>query len=111
MRYLIPAVILSVALPASGVLVKAQAPSTPVPALSPATDARVEAHLLRVENAQLRAALARVQTELDTLRLGAERAELLEQLRRELQPPADAVFNWQTRQFAAPSPARKDPPQ
>lgn len=74
-----------------------------LPALSPAQDAQVEAHLLRVENAQLRAALARLQAELDTLRLSAERDALLEQLRREVGAPADATFDWQSRRFTLSS--------
>lgn len=67
--------------------------------LSPLADARVEAHRLRVENAQLRAELARVQAALDSERLTAERHALERQLREELKPPDGHVFDWNTKRF------------
>lgn len=93
-------------------ILKAQAPTSAADApaqaaaLTDLQQARVEAHLLRVENAQLRAALAKLQADYDTLTLGAERAELLETLRRELHAPPEAVFDWQARRFTAPEARR-----
>lgn len=73
--------------------------SQPPSALSPLAEARVAAHLLRVENAQLRAQVAELQAALDSARLTAERVALEQQLREELHPPADHVFEWQTQRF------------
>ena len=90
-------------------LLAQEAMTASLPALTVAQDERVEAHLLRVENARLRAALAQLQAELDTLRLSAEREALVEQLRRELGAPADATFDWSQRRFVMPSPPPQEP--
>lgn len=68
----------------------------------PAEDARIDAHLLRVENVRLRAALAQVQAELEMRRLTEERATLVETLRRERAVPATWTFDWTTKQFVDP---------
>lgn len=73
-----------------------------VAASAQTTDPRIDVHLLRVENAKLRATLAQLQAEIDTLRLTAERAALVETLRAEQKAPADWVFDWNTRTFHAP---------
>lgn len=105
MRWVISAVVMTALVSTSVSLLARQAPpaTLALPALSPAQDAQVDAHLLRVENAQLRAALARLQAELDTLRLSAEREALVEALRRETDAPADATFDWQSKRFILPS--------
>lgn len=82
----------------------AQAPS---PAIDETTSLRLELHLARVENAQLRAALARMQTELETIQLTRERAELEQRVRLELQPPDGHVFDWATKRFMPP----QEPPK
>jgi hypothetical protein len=74
----------------------AQAPG---PALPPLEQAKAEAHKLRVENAQLRAALSSLQAEIDALKLSAERAALEAQIREAVKPPAGSTFNWQTLTF------------
>lgn len=86
-------------LAAGGPLAFAQAP--------PTSDPRVEAHLLRVENAQLRALIAKLQTDLDAAKLSAERRALEEVLRAEQKLPATATFNWQTLRFEAPQEAKQ----
>lgn len=70
--------------------------------LPPLETARVDAHLLRVENAQLRAHVARLEAELASARLTAERLSLEADLRAVLKPPADWVFDWSRRVFMAP---------
>ena len=67
-----------------------------------ADDPRIELHLLRVENAKLRAAIAQLQAELDTVRLTAERAALVNQLRKELKPPEGSEFDWTAKAFVPP---------
>lgn len=76
----------------------AQAPS----GLSDLARAKAQAHLLSVENAQLRATVARLQAEIDTLKLTAERASLEAAMREELKLPAGRGFNWQTLAFDPP---------
>lgn len=71
-------------------------------ALPPLEAALVDAHVLRVENAQLRASLAQLRAELDSARLSAERTQLEQQLRATLKPPAGHIFDWTTKQFAPP---------
>ncbi|WP_291988358.1 hypothetical protein [Luteitalea sp.] len=70
--------------------------------VSPLTAAKVEAHRLRVENAQLRAQLAQVQAALDSERLTAERLALEQLLRDELHPPEGHVFDWIEQRFIPP---------
>jgi len=77
--------------------------SAQTPAVAPLPpDPRIDAHLLRVENAQLRALVAKLQTELEAAKLSAERRALEEMLRAEQKPPTGAVFNWQTLTFDPP---------
>ncbi|MGE0460892.1 MAG: hypothetical protein AB7Q16_05945 [Vicinamibacterales bacterium] len=73
-------------------------------ALPPAVAAKVEAHRLRVENAQLRAALGALQAELDTLKLTVERTALEAELRAALKPPPGSMFDWQALTFTTPPP-------
>ncbi len=80
---------------------------TSVPAPSPLLAARMEEHALRVENAQLRAAMARVQAERDSAVLTVERQQIEADLRAELKPPAGHVFDWITKRFVPPSPEPK----
>lgn len=90
-------------------LLAQEATTASPPPLTAAQDERVEAHLLRVENARLRAALAQLQADIDTLRLSAERDALLKALRRELNAPEDATFDWSQRRFVMPSPPPQEP--
>lgn len=53
-------------------------------------------HLLKVENAQLRARVAE-------LELSAERQQLVEQYRIQLKASPEAVFDWQTAAFVEPT--------
>lgn len=75
---------------------------TSAPGPSPLLAARMEAHTLRVENAQLRAAMARLQAERDSAVLTVERQQIEADLRAELQPPAGHVFDWATKRFVPP---------
>lgn len=63
---------------------------------------KVEAHALRVENAQLKAALADLQAQLASAILTAERQALEQELRDTMKPAADAVFDWQKKAFVIP---------
>lgn len=83
-----------------GAVVYAQAPPA---APSELLRAQAEVHVLRVENAQLRARLSELQATLDSARLTAERAALEQRFRDELKPAAGAVFNWQTLRFDSPT--------
>jgi len=94
-------VLVTLAALATGV---AAAPDT---VLSELQRTQVEAHRLRVDNAQLRARVAELQAEIDGLRLTAERAELEQRLREAIKPAAGSVFNWQTLTFES----AKEPPQ
>jgi uncharacterized protein YlxW (UPF0749 family) len=68
---------------------------------------KAEAHVLRVENAQLRSVVARLQAEMELLRLTSERQALEVELRKELKPPEDHLYDWQARRFVAPAPEKK----
>ena len=70
--------------------------------LPPLEAALVQAHVLRVENAQLRAVVAQLRAELDSARLSDERTQLEQQLRVALKPPDGHVFDWTTKHFAPP---------
>lgn len=90
-----------VALLMLGVTLHGQTPTQP--AASELLRAQAEAHVLRVENAQLRARLSELQATLDGARLTAERAALEQRFRDELKPAAGAVFNWSTLRFDPPT--------
>lgn len=82
-----------------------------VPASAPAMpeilQAQVDAHRLRVENAQLRHRVAQLQAALDEERLSDERAGLEQRLRDEMKPQAGHVFDWATGTFVP----QKEPPR
>lgn len=61
---------------------------------------------LKAENYSLKVEALRKQAEEQGQLLQAERAELEKELRAELKPSADFVFNWQTLTFEAPPPPK-----
>ena len=56
-------------------------------------------HLLKVQLAQCQEAGAAATSQLTAIRLTAERAALVEQFRKALQPPPGADFDWSTLTF------------
>jgi hypothetical protein len=60
---------------------------------------RWEAHVLRVENATLRAEIADLRAKLDSANLSSERFLLEQEFRDVLKPPTDALFDWSTGRF------------
>lgn len=81
------------------------------PKLSEPLQFQAQIHVLKAENAQLRALLADAQAKLASAQLSAERADLERQIREALGCAADAPINWQVftdaRGGAACSPAPK----
>lgn len=57
---------------------------------------RAQLHAVKVENAQLRAALATAQAQLANAQLTVERAALDQEIRKTLGCSADAPIDWQT---------------
>jgi len=92
MRYL--TLVFALAIPLT---LSAQAPMSEVSTL------RAEAHVLRVQVVQLRAALAQAQAEIELGKLTAERAQLEAMLREELKPAEGSTFDWATLTFKAPA--------
>lgn len=68
-------------------------------ALSGAQALAVEAHRLRVENAQLRMTVATLRAELDGLKLTAERQALEAEIRKATNADPAAVFDWAEGRF------------
>lgn len=89
------------------ILLALASPAIAQQATSAEAAAKIEAHLLRVENAQLRAQVAGLEAELASVKLTAERVALEAALRVELKPPADWVFDWTRRAFVEPP--KKEP--
>jgi len=71
----------------------------PAAVMSEVTQLKAEAHVLRVQVVQLRAALAQAQAEVELVKLTAERAQLEAMLRDEMKPAEGRTFDWATLTF------------